>query len=159
MHPLRQTITCGSLLSFVLLAVACNDVGGPTGSDTSERLERNRAKWQSIAVPDYDMQQQRICECLPETTGPMYIRVRDDTIAAMWVLASFEPVAQDVWQLFRSVNELFDAIRQAIDDGVDVLEVEYDEEFGYPAQLLIDPSVNVGDDEIMYTTVVLLGTL
>ena len=89
----------------------------------------------------------------------MYIRVSDNQIMNMWETGSFQMVDQDLWRLFLPVDALFDEIQGAIDTEVELLEVEYHAEFGYPMQFFMDPEVNVGDDEIRYTTAVLVGTL
>ena len=159
MQHFSQRSSFGTAVFIALAATGCSDATSPTGPEAQAALNQGMARWQTLMLEDYDMQQQRTCECLPELTQPMYIRVFQNQILNLWETGSFTLVDQDLWRLFLPVDALFDEIQEAIDAEVDLLEVEYHAEFGYPMRFFMDPEVNVGDDEIRYTTAVLVGTL
>lgn len=159
MNRFSQRSSFGTAVFIALTATGCSDATSPTGPAAQATLNQGMARWQTLMLEDYDMQQQRTCECLPELTQPMYIRVFQNQILNMWETGSFTLVDQDLWRLFLPVDALFDEIQEAIDAKVELLEVEYHAEFGYPMGFFMDPEVNVGDDEIRYTTAVFVGTL
>ena len=159
MHHFSQRSSFGTAVFNALVSTGCADATGPTGPAAREALNQARAQWQALLLEDYDMQQQRTCECLPELTQPMHIRVFQSQILNIWETGSFTVVDQDLWRLFLPVDALFDEIQEAIDAKVELLEIEYHAEFGYPMRFFMDPEVNVGDDEIRYTTAVFVGTL
>ena len=61
------------------------------------------------------------------------------------------PAANELFQGADSIEDLFAAVQDAIDQRVDKLQVEYDPSFGYPKLISIDPIENAVDEERGYT--------
>jgi hypothetical protein len=116
MRGFSPRFALGAAVVITLAATACSDATGPSGLSAQQALDLNRGVWQGLALNDYDMLQRRSCECTAASTRLMYIRVRDNEITAMWETGSFDPVGEDLWRLFLPVEDLFDAIRNAIND-------------------------------------------
>ncbi len=139
------------LLRPVLILAALASCGGPTHPDPlapeRDRLARHEALWRSQRITSYQFRYRQACYCLPETTAPVVITVRDGSIAEVVKVGSGEPADASA-PFYRSVEQIFDVIRTAIDDGAESLTVGYDEQLGYPRSVSVDPRRQVADDEL-----------
>jgi len=136
-----------AILTLVLLLAACgggNDLTTetttvpPTSLPDTVALSENakadfeaaRARWASSAIDNYQIRFDDDCsEC-------------NRTPAANAVVWDEQVVAPDVYA--KSVDEVFAAIDDALDDGRTV-EVTYDSELGYPAEVWIDREAQAFD--------------
>lgn len=145
----RQLPAIAAFLFAGTLAAACTP-----WSETDDLLPleftRNLDKWQSSDVGSYSAQIQALCEC---DTRPVQVSVDHGTIA----LATFEPgdpssLLSDAEQKKRvlSIEQLFEAISAAYSSDFDRVEVEYDDAYGFPIEVLMDPSNLITDDETRY---------
>ena len=132
---------------------ACTDATGP-----ADDLLANRGKWLSQYLADYTYEYERWCFC---RLGPQPVRltVHDDSIVAAVVVATGEILtpADIAREGFRTVDELFAVILDAIAQGADELDVDYDPRLGYPRLIAIDPDHQSVDEEVTYRTANLIG--
>jgi len=136
---MRTATRVGILL---VLVVGCKDSGDqplpPNPYDT----------WRSYNLHSYTIDQVRDCFC-PEAGQAMRIRVRSDTIASVVRLSDGSLVTLPESKFYLTVDSLFAIIRSGTADS---LVVSYDEEYGYPKTLDINPQLHPVDGGVLYTT-------
>jgi len=136
---------------FVPVTFGC-DVGGIFGTSTSDELATARDLWDSRLVETYEIDFQRSsCECLPESTTPVRIRVNTDVVESGVELPDSAPLPAEQLDFYLTVDQLFDRIEAAIEGDPYRFEAEYDPDFGFPLAVSWDQDYDVADDEIEYT--------
>ena len=136
----------GALLFVTLMIASCGEsIVGPE-RDFADAQE----KWRASKAADYDLVVSRICECLPGTMGPVEVIVRGGRVSSRRYLTSSAEVPDGFMDVFPDVENLFFKIRSALWAHVYKIEVEYDEELGYPTRIYVDPDKGVADDEVQY---------
>ncbi len=108
---------------------------------TSEELESHRLRWEATGVSDYKY----VCSKYiggtysPWNRSPVRITVRD---AKMTKIALVDPKSHslldrtDGFEEFDTLSELFAYLRSELDSG-SILEVDYDEQYGFPKRALM----------------------
>jgi Family of unknown function (DUF6174) len=139
-------------LALVLLA-ACGGVD--RGGDTSERprsddqrvveLDERRARWEEQRPTAYLFTVAAQCFCLDTFSTPRTVTVQDGQA----VSEDPAPDQTTAPERIRTVDDLFDRARAAIDDA-EAVEIEYDNEFDFPAAIDIDHLIEAIDDEVTY---------
>lgn len=134
----------GGLLAVAAIALladaGCSDPLGPEQGD----LRRARSLWESRSVQDYRYEYERICFC-PPLRG--LVEVRGGRVAAVTDLESGEPVPTDELDRFPTVDGLFETLAAWIAREPHSMNVEYDDDLGYPRSAFFDFEVNVADEE------------
>jgi len=130
---------------LALPAMSCS-ITGPSRTDAQRELSRNRQRWTSAGIHNYEFDYQLLCGCPPENTRPVHITVRQDAVASVVHnddgLATFTSVSG--WP---TVNGLFADVQARLDEGVDRITVEYDPTYGYPRSIVVDVAAMTVDDE------------
>jgi hypothetical protein len=135
------------LTTLALAALGCS---APTDPEHPEaQLEQNRALWIRSGVTSYQITISRLCECLPASSGPVIVEVRDKVIQQRRYEtgASVDPAYAS---LFMDVPGLFDLINDAITAKAAAVSVRYNENLGYPESIAIDWQAGAADDEVSY---------
>ena len=110
-------------------------------------LAENQTLWDSLNIDSYRFTVEQRCDCGPGDAGPLAVTVINDTVLALRSDDGVEaPLPQVDWPA--TVPRLFARIEMAIMDEVDGLEVTYDNTYGLPREVLIDPDRRFGGDEI-----------
>lgn len=131
-----------------LLCVAAASCGVTDVDDErADRLEAARQLWESNAPESYSYVFRASCECLPSFTSPARIQVRAGEIESVVAVSDGEPVPVEP---YRTIDELFDLIADALDRGTADFHVEYDAQYGYPTVISIDYDRGIADDEFAY---------
>lgn len=128
------------------LAAACSD---PLGAQ-KDQLKASRELWERQAIADYRYRYQRICFCGPDVTEPVIIEVRDGEVLLVTRVADGGTVDPVAW-LHLTIDELFDEIQAAIEEGAVQVDVTYHPVLGYPTSAAIDFSINIIDEETGFT--------
>jgi hypothetical protein len=148
---MRRTL----LLFPVLSLVACSSTTEPH-EGVRMAAERAEARWLDMRPAGYRMVQIRSCECvylgavrvdvgvLADRTGA------DEYIANAEIAATGEPVTAEDQAGLLTVEQLFDLIRAAVDEGVFALDAEFHPTLGYPVSVFVDHQRDVADDEVQY---------
>ena len=143
-------------LSHALIAAVClaavSSFVFARPDDAAKRLTENRRKWSSKAVKNYHYDFQRICFCVPAYTKPVKITVRDGVAAQIAHAETGEAVDKARFEIYYTVDQLFDYIQAAIDKKAYSINAVYDEEMGYPTSVEIDFIKNAIDDEMRFKT-------
>jgi hypothetical protein len=147
--------TVGRLLAATLLivvGVSCSaDATSPRPGATLELL-RNRQRWASAGLHDYEYDFQRICFCLQEATEQVHIVVRRGAVTSVARRSDGQPASTRV-SAWPTVDDLFSEVQQRLDQGSERLEVEYDPTYGYPRSIVADIVVRMADDEYSLSAV------
>ncbi|HEY0929074.1 MAG TPA: DUF6174 domain-containing protein [Gemmatimonas sp.] len=145
----------GALRAIILAAAtvalsACSDSTGPGDS----ALAAAEARWRLVkpASNTYTMRQEVHCFCA--FGGAEYaVTVTNGTVSgATPVSRPSEGLGPPPLTAFRTVDQLFAEVRNALGKTGTLKEVTYDEVAGYPTRLALDPLPNAIDDEVGYVT-------
>ena len=111
----------------------------------------NRQLWLSKGIHTYEFEFNWSCECTPDFTQPVVISVANNLIVSIVAKDTGNPVDRSQWSQWKTVDELFVWIQEAIDSGGVNLErpesITYDSELGYPTSGFIDYRF-IADEEI-----------
>ena len=134
--------------SILLLALACS-VSGPDddGNGLAGLTEAIQA-WQASGISDYQLAMRRTCgECPPTSALAVVVTVSggEKTVS---LATNGEPV-EALPQTYPDVEGLFDLIEDMVLAGAGV-DVDYDDELGYPRSISVDPVPDAIDDEFGY---------
>ena len=115
-----------------------------------ELLQAARAKWDNQDGKFYTIDSQRFCFCIGELAAPMKVSVSDDAVLAAIGIESQQLISNDIQQEVKTVDSLFELIEKAITDQV-LIEVEYNEEYGYPESAKLDLNAIASDGGLHIT--------
>ncbi|MGN8224798.1 DUF6174 domain-containing protein [Gracilimonas sp. BCB1] len=137
-------------ICLVFLITSCNAENGivtvSIDEDFSE-IQDPRERWQAYQLSDYQIVQQRICECL----GLEYTTL---IIADSVQKISYDSKRTDEYDEFAlrnaiTIDQAFDLIEEYGDIAASI-SVKYHPKFGYPERLFIDINEMTADEEIIY---------
>lgn len=132
---------------LLLLTAASCSITATTGQSSEElELARNRQRWVSAGIHDYEFDFRRLCFCPPEATENVHIVVRQDVITSVVRTSDGQPASMRVSSWPR-VDELFAEVQQRLDQRVERLDVRYDPTYGYPRSVVVDVVLRAVDDE------------
>jgi len=120
----------------------------PDGKDRQERFDEALDRWNAHALTTYTYEYTRSCFCLP--LPPVRVDVRDARVVRVTDLNTGADLDTAMVRL-PTIDDLFDLVRYAIDEDARMLEVTYDETWGFPARGSIDISVNIADEETAFS--------
>jgi hypothetical protein len=129
---------------------SCNITGTSARTEQELELARNRQRWASAGVHDYEFDFQRSCFCLPQATEPVRIVVRRDAIVSVVRTSDGQP-ASTSYTVWPRVDELFLDVQQRLEQKIERLEVSYDPTYGYPRSIVADIALRAADDEYALT--------
>jgi hypothetical protein len=152
--------TTALLLTAGLALAACGDddtevgtTGDPTVTTTAPpvtaapddldaaqaALDEARSRWEAAGIDDYTFTYRPVCFCPPQE----YTAVVEGGVVTSVSAADggeLEPIPT-------TVDDVFDDLQAAIDDGVFAVTAEYDAELGYPVSTWIDVDMRMADEE------------
>lgn len=147
----RSRAARAAVLGLLLLAVGACSITATSGrSDEELELARNRQRWASAGIHDYEFDFQRMCFCLPEATEAVHIVVRQDAVVSVVRTRDGQPASTRV-SAWPRVDELFADVQQRLDQRVQRLDVRYDPTYGYPRVIVVDVALTTADDEYSLT--------
>jgi Family of unknown function (DUF6174) len=141
------------LLAMVLLlppSVSCSTTTAPDRSDEERELTRNRQRWVSAGMHDYEYDFRRSCYCLAEATEEVHIVVRNDAIVSVVRTRDGRPASTQL-TVWPRIDELFADVQQRLAQGAERLDVQYDATYGYPRAVVADVVLMMADDEYALT--------
>jgi hypothetical protein len=105
-------------------------------------------RWQSFQMQNYTIDQVRWCYC-PGAGGTARITIHSDTIASVMRLLDSTYVPFPIPQYYLTVDSLFSIIRNRSGDSI---VVTYNETYGYPEKLDINPQQHPVDGGELFET-------
>ena len=149
---LPQSTNLRRVLVAVLasLATACGD--GPLSPERAS-LKAAEARWaqQKPASNSYVMEQQVGCFCIDRATV-FEVTVTQGTVTRARNPDTDVDVAADRLLRFRTVDQLFAEVRNAINNPGTLTSLEFDAMTGVPSTVGLDPIRQAADDEVTYFT-------
>ncbi len=135
------------LLTLIFILAACSAGGS--------ELSRNQTKWQDAGITHYRMQLNISCFCAFRDQMPLTVEVRDGQIVSMENANGTQVLDTDAnYEFFAphaTVDLLFADIEKAVSDGAESVTVTYDKTYGFPAEIAIDISQQMADEEMYYS--------
>jgi hypothetical protein len=151
-HASTTTATRLPRLAFALLALmlaGCSITEPGRAADRTD-LARNRQRWASARLHDYEYDYHLLCFCSPEATEQVHVVVRGDHVSAVTRTRDGLPAVND-FRSWPTVEDLFADVERLIDQKADRLEVTYDPTYGYPRSIVVDVYLRAADDESSQT--------
>lgn len=145
-RPAAGRVALLVLLPALAALGGCSDPSAPEGSEDSF-LRHNQALWTRAAIRDYRYTVRNVCNCGPETVGPVRVEVRDGATVSVTAVESGRAIVPGAFDGLDTVEDLFATIRAALDERPDMVAVRYDTTRGFPDAFLVDPAWNAADDE------------
>lgn len=130
-------------------------------TNENDWLEQAVQKWEKSKSSNYEFEYHVSCYCIPHT--PAKIIVKDDTVyqvlnpdtrdSLMIEVEenTFEYAGEAFKDSYKTIDELFDVIRDAKKEDADEVNAEYSSDNGIPESIFIDYIKEAADDEIGYT--------
>ena len=146
-RPRSVAATLATLLCIGGLG-ACSLLGPEDGPRAE--LESARERWERVGPSAYRTTQTHLCFCGIELRGPVTIRVTAAGTTRTYV-SDGRSVPADRVRFFPTVEELFDEIESALDEGADQVRATYDPTTGAPLDVFIDYSERMADEEQGWT--------
>jgi hypothetical protein len=112
-------------------------------------LDSQREDWKSHNISDYSYTFTENCAC--SETEDIDIVVVSNQVSSATYSDSGIPVTGDDLARVRTIDEVFDIIQEAIDDGYFFINIDYHLEYDYPSIFEIDPDGGIDDDIVIYS--------
>ena len=153
-------ITCGTLISAcegtkeeAPVENKVNETVAPestkaTSNDIASEIQKNREKWMSHGISDYEIEMQKICYCIPEVVRMMVFEVETNKVEAVRYADTGKDVDPQHYGDFNTIEGMFSFVEQALEKNPAVLSISYDDKYGYIKELSVDFEENIADDEI-----------
>jgi hypothetical protein len=110
-----------------------------------------RQRWNGAALRDYEFTYQRVCDCHPEQLADTIVTVVDGRVTAVRYARDDYvediPVAEERVRWFRTIDDFFSLIENALDRGA-VVRTSFDATLGYPTEVYIDYDAELVGDEV-----------
>lgn len=123
----------------------------PQSSNAAQQLQRSKQLWAKQKISKYRYTFRRSCFCLPKSTQPVSIAVRNGKVTSMVAASNGHPVNREDFAKYDSIAKLFDIVKDAIAKKAHQLSVTYHPTLGYPTKISIDYDQMMADDEISFT--------
>ncbi len=132
-------------LLFIPILTLAGCLFGPDG--TSDELSSNRNRWESQGWDSYEYWYQNTCFCPVEYVEPVTVLVRGGRVISARVVATGVYVPAESLDRYKTVDQAFALVDDAIRRGAARVDVSYDAAFGYPTKVFIDYSAATADEE------------
>ncbi|MDP4176258.1 MAG: DUF6174 domain-containing protein [Bacteroidota bacterium] len=130
------------LLLFTLISFGCKDeVAQFDSNDPYQKWHRNKQS-------NYTIDQSRVCECI-DGGQTMRVIVRNDTVFQVIRLSDNTALSYKESKRYLTIDSLFGIIRYSKRDS---LVINYNQQFGYPEKLDINPQMHPVDGGVLYNT-------
>ena len=142
------------LIIFILYGVLSITGCSNHYSDNKHLLKENEEKWteqSQLFMQNYTYTLKISCFCPNKITSPVFVMVLAGKTDSVVYQSDGQPATESVFNAVDRIEDLFTVIKNAIDQKVDKLMVEYDPVLGYPRQISIDHNEKAYDDETSYT--------
>ncbi len=137
------------LASAAVALAACSTAPpatvGPTGPIV-DRVTAQRTVWTNQQVRSYTFTIERQCFCPEEYRGPFNVVVVESA-ATLVTYQGGVAKADSLANLPKTMEAAFDLI---VANAASEPDVVYDDRFGFPLRIALDPMKNAIDDEVTY---------
>jgi len=144
-----QAILSGLLLFLLAACITREGAQSPPTAQTA--LQAAQQQWAAQQIASYRFGLAVSCFCPEELRQPVVITVTGGETSEMVTAEGGEPVTNEFFAQYDTVEKLFALIQQAIDEGADEVTVTYEPTLGYPMEIKLDGSTQIADDERFLT--------
>jgi hypothetical protein len=144
-----------ALVATLLVAAGCGEGTGP-GTNAALRLLQQRQRWEEREPPAYSFEYHEICFCAAGDGGVQVafrVEVIQGVVASVTPVpgsvlagATTSPLPGELSVFYATIESVFERVAAAMRSGADVVEVEYDAEYGFPRQVSADVDRRAPDD-------------
>ncbi|MDH3290689.1 MAG: DUF6174 domain-containing protein [Gemmatimonadota bacterium] len=120
------------------------------GSALQDDLTARRGAWESLGYTDFAYTMAVRCVCTGIVDVPTRVTVTNSGSSALAFVSSGDPVPAEYHSWYLTIDQLFDAIQQAIDDKAELISVVYHPDLHYPSSVVIDYSLIQVVEEVGY---------
>lgn len=138
-------IAATALILLILLATSVPLMHWFSTQGVQAGLAEQQSLWQSHGIANYDFTVTRRCECPPPANADVEIQVRDGLVRSAESLGR----SIEAERLPSTVAAVFDIVHQGLAADNDVIDVTYDDIYGFPRRIEIDPKRSQADDEVV----------
>lgn len=138
-------IAATALILLILLATSLPLMHWFSEQGVQARLAEQQSLWESHGITHYDFTVLRRCECPPPANAEVEIQVRDGLARSAESLGR----AIETERLPSTVAAVFDIVHQSLAADSDFIDVTYDEIYGFPRRIEIDPERSPAGDEVV----------
>jgi hypothetical protein len=124
-------------------------IGPFSPSGTQKDLDQARRLWDRQHLASYQFHVSRLCFCAPDARRPLIAVVVQGQVASLTDAETGVPFTGDPVMPV-TVPGLFAAIEDAINRNAAQVDVRYDPQLGYPAEITIDFDQRIADEEVRY---------
>ena len=114
-------------------------------------LETHRKLWQAQNITSYDYTFNKMCFCPPPANTPAIISVRNNAITSVSNPETSQPIDNPEIDFYKSIDQLFEVLEEAVQRKADRITVKYDAKLGYPTSIFIDYIKLAADDEVAFS--------
>ena len=141
MTYLRPTSLC--LFALAAICACGSSATEPLSDDERTAFAEARAKWNAAGLSNYVFEQRQLCFCPPGVGEWARVTVSEGRVVSSVRPADGIPIESGSRL---TVPQLFDVVEQARDDEyLRDIQVEYDEQYGYPTQISLVAKPNIAD--------------
>lgn len=137
------------LVVSLLFLSSCEHINFPSfnfGSENKaqEALDENRELWESWAINEYHFN-------VEEQSFDFYredrqVTVRYGIVSEVIYLSNEEYLAVEE----KTITAYFDMIQEALNDDADLVDIDYDNQYGFPTKMTINHYEDVSDTEVTH---------
>jgi len=139
---------------YLLLAMAALAAGGCGDDPLSpevEALADAREQWEATGPASYSYQYRLSCFCPPQLLETARVTVTNGLVTGVYLMDSDAPAPPDTYDLYQTIDGLFDRLAASLASDPVVFDVTYDGVAGYPTSAQIDISEQIADEEYSFT--------
>ena len=136
---MRKTLVLG------LLCVACSTSPIEQQEDNLAAAQR---RWRAAAIPDYSFTFQRACFCAPIATRAVTVTVQQGAWASLRYVDDGTVADTSLFRDYLTVERVFAFLRRVLEEQPARFDASYAAQLGFPADVYIDYSVGIADDEL-----------
>lgn len=145
---MKRFIQHAVLLAAVVPFAACDTFGSNNTDFLREQLTRAELRWDSTGSSDYTVLMTRRCDCGVAPTTVSLDVVANEIVAGTYIDTA-EPLEEDEFGQFVTIDDMFALAHDALDRRAPVVLLEYNQEFGFIDDLVINYDQTRVDDDIL----------
>jgi hypothetical protein len=136
------------LTAFLFVGLVGAGCDSSPDSPEQSQLESALATWDVQGPSSYSFTWQQGCECSPEWTRPIRIKVVNDAIVEAAYVDTQLPVSADLRAHLLTIDGVFDTIQDAVANNAFAVNVQYDSNSGAPLSVAVDYEQYTADEEL-----------
>jgi len=126
---------------------ACGD-DSPIATEPLDEIATHEKTWSFLGFDSYSYRFRWECFCPQEFIRTVDILVVHGRIAAITDATTGDLIDKNSYTRYRTIEGLFDFVREATDSGADRVTVTYDDQLGYPVTAYVDFQEAAADEEM-----------